>query len=203
MYIPTLWLRRSGFNPQLVHVGFVVDKECTTTSSFENGLRLFYLVSIIPPLFHTFIHLSPRLYKLVEWQCCEITHVCRYICFSVVKIVWVVLKLCWREPRVLRYSGVPHAHLLDNEIIKVRCSPVQTSDVYRGSGGVAPFIYNLDIRWRLVAKFSSRLLYPRQRTPVPMNSKAGWAPELVWTYWGEQNLLPMPGVDYRTVQPAV
>lgn len=35
---------------------------------------------------------------------------------------------------------------------------------------------------RRVVKFTSRLLYPRERTPVAIQQATEWAPELVWTF---------------------
>ena len=37
----------------------------------------------------------------------------------------------------------------------------------RGSRGLAPLILNLGTRWRRMVNFTPRLLYPRERTPVP------------------------------------
>jgi len=41
---------------------------------------------------------------------------------------------------------------------------------------------------RRVVKFTSRLLYPRKRTPVATSQENEWAPELVWTFWSEKSV---------------
>jgi len=53
---------------------------------------------------------------------------------------------------------------------------------YRPREGIAQFILNLGNRWRRVIYFMPRPLYPRGRTPVPTEQKAGWAPEPVWSF---------------------
>lgn len=42
-----------------------------------------------------------------------------------------------------------------------------------------------------------RHLYPRKRTPVPLDWEAEWAPELVLTFWRRGNLDPPP-TEFRT-----
>ena len=41
---------------------------------------------------------------------------------------------------------------------------------------------------RRVVKFTSRLLYPRERTPEATQQETEWAPELVWTFWSEKSV---------------
>ena len=41
--------------------------------------------------------------------------------------------------------------------------------------------------------------YPRERPPVPIIGKAGWAPGPIWT--GAENIAPTSGFDSLTVQP--
>ena len=45
-----------------------------------------------------------------------------------------------------------------------------------------------------------RPLYPREQTPVPIDQEAVLDPELVWTFGEEENLLPLPEFELRTVQ---
>jgi len=42
-------------------------------------------------------------------------------------------------------------------------------------------------------------LYPRERTPVPTEQQAGEAPEPAWTLEKPKNLLPLSGLEPRTV----
>ena len=44
-----------------------------------------------------------------------------------------------------------------------------------------------------VVNATPRLLYPRERDPVPIVQEAGWATGPVWT--GAENLAPSPGFD--------
>ena len=37
--------------------------------------------------------------------------------------------------------------------------------------------------------------------PIPNKWEAGWAQQPVWTFWGTGNLLPLQGLEPRTVQP--
>jgi hypothetical protein len=61
--------------------------------------------------------------------------------------------------------------------------PVHEVKAYRGSRHTAPLLLNLGSICRWVVNFTSWLLYLWERTPVPIESEAGWAPELVWTFW--------------------
>jgi hypothetical protein len=56
-----------------------------------------------------------------------------------------------------------------------------------GRKGIAPLILNFGTRWRLIVNFMPRLLYPREKTAVPIEEEVGWAPELVWTS-GEEKI---------------
>jgi hypothetical protein len=66
-----------------------------------------------------------------------------------------------------------------------------------GSGSTAQTILKLRTRWRLVVGLMSRPLYPKERGPVPMEHKAGWAPEPPWSLPSPENLLPLPGIETR------
>jgi len=64
--------------------------------------------------------------------------------------------------------------------------PVHVTKAYRGSRRIAPLILHLGARWRSVVSFTSRPLCHRERTPLPIEFKAGWATEAVWTFWRRQ-----------------
>jgi len=56
----------------------------------------------------------------------------------------------------------------------------------RGSRGIGPFILNICCScWRMVSVFPW-LLYPWERTPVPIEWEARWAPVPVCTFWGRK-----------------
>jgi len=77
--------------------------------------------------------------------------------------------------------------------------PVHAMKGHRGKRGIAPLILNLDTRRGSVVNFTPRPLFSWERTPIPAEKDAGWAPEPVWSFW--RNLLPLPGFGPRTVQP--
>jgi len=51
---------------------------------------------------------------------------------------------------------------------KGKSFPVHVMKAYRGRRGISPLILNLSARWKWMFKFTSRPLYFRQRTPVPI-----------------------------------
>jgi len=53
----------------------------------------------------------------------------------------------------------------------------KATQVQRGSRGI---IALLSASWRWVVSDIPRLLYPLERTSVPIVQEAGWAPEPVW-----------------------
>jgi hypothetical protein len=53
--------------------------------------------------------------------------------------------------------------------------------VYMGNRGIAPLIINLGPSWRWVVNVTPRLLYPQERTVVPIEMEADWVQEQVWT----------------------
>jgi hypothetical protein len=53
---------------------------------------------------------------------------------------------------------------------------------YGGSGGVAPLILNVFDSWRRVVNIALQMLYPRDRTGVPMESEVERVPEAVWRF---------------------
>ena len=69
---------------------------------------------------------------------------------------------------------------------KVEIVPAQAMKAYRLSSGIAPLILSLGFRGRSVIKFTSQLLYYKERTSVPTVEGATWATEPVWAVL-EQN----------------
>jgi len=68
--------------------------------------------------------------------------------------------------------------------------------VYMGSRGIVPFI-DLGRRYRPMFSLIPQLLYPwDKKPPVPTEQEAGWAPELVQTFYTKEiNLLPLAGIE--------
>jgi hypothetical protein len=61
---------------------------------------------------------------------------------------------------------------------------------YKASRGIAPLILNLSIRWKCVVNSAPWALYPHGKNPsVPIDQEAGWASELVWTFWRREKSL--------------
>jgi len=59
---------------------------------------------------------------------------------------------------------------------------------------------NLSTRWRWAINFVPWLLYTWETTPLPIDWEPGWAPELVWTFGEEQNLLLLLGFEPYIMQ---
>ena len=55
--------------------------------------------------------------------------------------------------------------------------------------GMALLTLNLGTRWRWVVSFTLRPLYPRNRTPMPIEWEAWLAEEPVWTLWRREKSL--------------
>ena len=72
---------------------------------------------------------------------------------------------------------------------KGKVVPVHVMKAYSGRIGKAPLILN-HCRWRWMVKFTPRPLYPRERTKIPIELVAGWAPEPIWSFSTEKNLSP-------------
>jgi hypothetical protein len=99
-------------------------------------------------------------------------------------------------PYRLHYPVPPrraHAH--------TRRFPCPHHEKTRGERGIAPLIHNLGTRRGSVVYFTPRPLFSWERTPIPTEQDAGWAPEPVWSFGRTENLLPLPGFRPRTVQP--
>jgi hypothetical protein len=77
-----------------------------------------------------------------------------------------------------------------------KAAPVHANNAYRGSRGTTTLILNLDTRWRYVAKFTPRPLYPGERTPVPTEHEAGWAPDPARRFWKKGKFLSLTGIRH-------
>jgi hypothetical protein len=60
-------------------------------------------------------------------------------------------------------------------------------------GGIAPYMYNIGIRWRSVVSFTSPLLYP----PYPLNKRLSESFKFYVNIAGEKNKLTVPGIESR------
>jgi len=61
--------------------------------------------------------------------------------------------------------------------------PAHAMKAYTGSSSIMPHILNLATIWKQVATFHNPAPLPSQeRTSIPTEQEAGWAPELVWTF---------------------
>jgi hypothetical protein len=60
---------------------------------------------------------------------------------------------------------------------------------------------HLRARWRCAVNIMFRRTYSRKGNSVPAEQEAGWASEPVLTFGEEKDLLPLPGLDPRTIQP--
>jgi hypothetical protein len=90
-------------------------------------------------------------------------------------------KNCWRSPNI---AGKENFKIF----------PVHAMKAYRVSRGIAPLILNLCTRWRLVADFTTRRLYPGKEPWYSLDRMLGWAPGPAWAFWRGEN-------PTRTVQP--
>ena len=71
---------------------------------------------------------------------------------------------------------------------------VHNVEAYKGSRGIAPHILNLSARWRWVVNFTPQSLYPWEITRVHIKLEAGWAPELIWTFWRRVKYFARTGI---------
>lgn len=67
---------------------------------------------------------------------------------------------------------------------------------------IDPLIPNLDTTWRLMVNFTIQLLYSLGEKPwCPLNRRLGELQSHFWLPGEEENLLPLPGLEARSVQP--
>jgi len=72
--------------------------------------------------------------------------------------------------------------------IKKKVFSFHTKNTNRGRC-TASLILSIGTRLRRVANFMPWLLYPLERTAIPIKKKARWAPELVWRFWRREKSL--------------
>jgi hypothetical protein len=48
--------------------------------------------------------------------------------------------------------------------------------------------------------FTPQPLNPQERSPLPIEQEAGWAPELVWMIWRVENILSLPGFKPQIIR---
>ena len=69
---------------------------------------------------------------------------------------------------------------------------LHTMKAYRGSISTASLIFYFGTKLSWMVSFASQPLCHRERTPVPNEKEAGWATELVWTFWRDLHRYNFP-----------
>jgi hypothetical protein len=77
--------------------------------------------------------------------------------------------------------------------------PFHAIEEHSETGGKVPLILNLGTRWKAVASFTPRPLYPSKTTQVPTEMEVGWAPEPVWAFYRREISTFLP--EIRTLNP--
>jgi len=57
--------------------------------------------------------------------------------------------------------------------------PTLTLKAYTGSGRIV----SLNTWWGLAVNFMAKLVYPKERNPLPLNRRLDGSPEPVWLFW--------------------
>jgi hypothetical protein len=76
---------------------------------------------------------------------------------------------------------------------------VNAMKAYRWHRGIIPLIPNLGTKTEVSSQLHAPATLPRERTQVPIEQEAGWAPESLWTVV-KKNLLPPLRFKPGTVQ---
>jgi hypothetical protein len=113
-------------------------------------------------------------------RCCNVTWHCQYSAAVPVVVVTVL----WLFP----CSTLGHTNCQLFEL-KVQFSLFTPWKHIRGSRGMALLILNLDTSWMWLVNIKTRVLYPQERTLVPIKDEAGWALQTVWTLWKRETSL--------------
>ena len=82
-----------------------------------------------------------------------------------------------------------NGHKVTMDLVKGKVLPDHAMKAYKGRRDIAPPILNLGTKWEWVDNFTPRPLYPQERTRVPTEQDAVWAPEPVWTIWRRHNII--------------
>jgi hypothetical protein len=74
---------------------------------------------------------------------------------------------------------------------------------YLGSGGIAPYILELSTRWRQVASFKLRPLYPQGKSSwCPLDRRLGGHQSRSGRGGEGKNSQALPGIESPIIQPA-
>jgi len=89
------------------------------------------------------------------------------------------------DPCIMRSFFAPRG---DNIAAEIPNIPVYAMEAYWRSRDkpTVPPVLKFDARWRGVVNNMPRPPYPLDRTPLPIEQEAGWAPETILTIWGRE-----------------
>jgi hypothetical protein len=124
----------------------------------------------------------------------------------------------WRSELLTIGGIVPHTSLAKVPIfspgfLSINCTKVRQSytcalnkhqamKAYWGSRCIAPRILDLGTRWRWVASFMPRPLYPQGMSPwYPLDRRVGRPQSQSWRGGEENNSKPLPGLEPRSSSP--
>ena len=96
--------------------------------------------------------------------------------------IWPKIFRTTRRSGLPRY-GIPRDHCFfsafPEDSLNGKAVYIDAMKVYRGNGGTASFILNLDTRWRWVASLCPVTVGLERKRPIPIAEEARWAPRLV------------------------
>ena len=87
------------------------------------------------------------------------------------------------------------------KMVEGKVFPVHVTKAYCGSRRIAPLILHLGTKWRSVVSFTSRLLCHRERIPLSIEFKAGWATWRYGHFGVDKYLLTLSPFGHWIVQP--